>query len=46
MGIEPMFEAWEAPVLPLNYTRKIIGWTCFAMSDQRNFCIQCTLIVQ
>ncbi len=22
MGIEPTFEAWEAPVLPLNYTRK------------------------
>ena len=24
MGIEPTFEAWEAPVLPLNYTR-IVG---------------------
>ena len=23
MGIEPTFEAWEAPVLPLNYTRKM-----------------------
>ena len=22
MGIEPTLEAWEAPVLPLNYTRK------------------------
>ena len=21
MGIEPTLEAWEAPVLPLNYTR-------------------------
>jgi hypothetical protein len=21
-GIEPSFEAWEAPVLPLNYTRE------------------------
>ena len=21
MGIEPMFSAWEADVLPLNYTR-------------------------
>ncbi len=21
MGIEPTFEAWEAPVLPLNYAR-------------------------
>jgi hypothetical protein len=24
MGIEPTFEAWEAPVLPLNYTREIL----------------------
>jgi hypothetical protein len=23
MGIEPTFEAWEAPVLPLNYTREL-----------------------
>ncbi len=23
MGIEPTFEAWEAPVLPLNYTREM-----------------------
>ena len=22
MGIEPTLEAWEAPVLPLNYTRQ------------------------
>ncbi len=22
-GIEPSYEAWEAAVLPLNYTRKI-----------------------
>lgn len=22
MGIEPMFKAWEAFVLPLNYTRR------------------------
>ena len=22
-GIEPSFEAWEAPVLPLNYTRDL-----------------------
>ena len=26
MGIEPTFEAWEAPVLPLNYTRKVRGF--------------------
>ena len=25
-GIEPAFSAWEADVLPLNYTREI-GWT-------------------
>ena len=24
-GIEPSFEAWEAPVLPLNYTRYMVG---------------------
>ena len=24
MGIEPTFEAWEAPVLPLNYTRRLV----------------------
>ena len=24
MGIEPTYQAWEARVLPLNYTRK--GW--------------------
>jgi hypothetical protein len=23
MGIEPTLEAWEAPVLPLNYTRDV-----------------------
>ena len=31
MGIEPTFEAWEAPVLPLNYARmtpKDRGHTC------------------
>ena len=26
MGIEPTFEAWEAPVLPLNYTREVRGF--------------------
>jgi hypothetical protein len=24
MGIEPTFSAWEADVLPLNYTRRYI----------------------
>ncbi len=23
MGIEPKSEAWEAPILPLNYTRSL-----------------------
>ena len=27
MGIEPTFEAWEAPVLPLNYTRMTFGFS-------------------
>ena len=27
MGIEPTLEAWEAPVLPLNYTREAITLT-------------------
>ncbi len=27
MGIEPTFEAWEAPVLPLNYTRIYLYFT-------------------
>ena len=29
MGIEPTYPAWKAGVLPLNYTRKIIGVTGF-----------------
>ena len=28
MGIEPTFEAWEAPVLPLNYTRVLFWESC------------------
>ena len=27
MGIEPTLSAWEAEVLPLNYTRAIEFWT-------------------
>ena len=27
MGIEPTLEAWEAAVLPLNYTRKLLTET-------------------
>ena len=26
MGIEPTLEAWEAPVLPLNYTREVFDF--------------------
>jgi hypothetical protein len=29
MGIEPTFSAWEADVLPLNYTRKMLGFRRF-----------------
>ena len=29
MGIEPTYLAWKASVLPLNYTRKVIGVTGF-----------------
>ena len=25
MGIEPTSEAWEAPVLPLNYARSLVS---------------------
>ena len=25
-GIEPSYEAWEAAVLPLNYTRKVLSF--------------------
>ena len=32
MGIEPTFEAWEAPVLPLNYTRD----TCLTHRDSHH----------
>jgi hypothetical protein len=26
MGIEPTYAAWEAAVLPLNYTRLAVSW--------------------
>ena len=29
MGIEPTFLAWEANVLPLNYTRPVSGFRGF-----------------
>ncbi len=29
MGIEPTTSAWKAEVLPLNYTRKMVGKTGF-----------------
>jgi hypothetical protein len=31
-GIEPSYAAWEAAVLPLNYTRKINYLSLFAVS--------------
>jgi hypothetical protein len=27
-GIEPSCAAWKAAVLPLNYTRRLTGWSC------------------
>jgi hypothetical protein len=35
MGIEPTFSAWEADVLPLNYTRNFSD--IFAWHPCRNF---------
>ena len=38
MGIEPTLEAWEAAVLPLNYTRetKLLSDACIIASDLLN----------
>ncbi len=33
MGIEPTFEAWEAPVLPLNYTRNQLNTPLTALNS-------------
>jgi hypothetical protein len=33
-GIEPSYEAWEAAVLPLNYTRVL------QLVDPRDFCLE------
>jgi hypothetical protein len=38
-GIEPLYEAWEAAVLPLNYTRNRRGFyrdacACFGRDDR------------
>jgi hypothetical protein len=42
-GIEPALSAWEADVLPLNYTRADLltlrreaSWTVFAQTSYRN----------
>ena len=37
MGIEPTLEAWEAPVLPLNYTRLSALQTLSKNHGQRDF---------
>ena len=37
MGIEPTLEAWEAPVLPLNYTRMV----CCLQSGGRPPAVAC-----
>ena len=33
MGIEPTSSAWEAEVLPLNYTRRMLGCPAILQSD-------------
>ncbi len=33
-GIEPSSEAWEAPALPLSYTRISVGYTEFFLNSQ------------
>ena len=38
-GIEPSYEAWEAAVLPLNYTRKGRQFTRLPHSRNKTFCI-------
>ncbi len=43
MGIEPTFEAWEAPVLPLNYTRMDEVETVSFYSLARNYRIFITI---
>ena len=35
-GIEPAFSAWEADVLPLNYTREV-GGHCSDRGGEANF---------
>ena len=39
MGIEPTYEAWEAAVLPLNYTRSGRDSTCFAGRPRGPACV-------
>ena len=36
MGIEPTLEAWEAAVLPLNYTRGLDRNNHYTRSDNAN----------
>ncbi len=35
MGIEPTLSAWEAEVLPLNYTRRIYNFTTVPVNTQQ-----------
>ena len=35
-GIEPSYAAWEAAVLPLNYTRKVWHFTQVVLNTQIN----------
>ena len=36
MGVEPTYAAWEAAVLPMNYSR--IGKSKFIIADPFSFC--------
>ena len=52
MGIEPTLEAWEAAVLPLNYTREVFGiirqaepWRLFSAASPRLVFGQITMLL-
>ena len=45
MGIEPTTSAWEAEVLPLNYTRMInIITTCLRNDCNKNIIANCFFV--
>ena len=44
MGIEPTLSAWEAEVLPLNYTRPLVGLYPASLPSHRVFLTACPAI--